>query len=478
MLHAMTRVAPYTALFGHSPNEPSSSLLDAAPSIYTYDHDEFLTSLHDRLQRSWRSCRAGTAEQQEKQREFEHQKLSDLKLQVGDWVFENNPTLENCAKCGKLSLPYCGPYQAIELNRNACMAKLEVLRGRDKWVHMRWLSHCDMKMLECKCIEPWYGNYKEHCSLQAIPDEEEPMTGDNVSTGDQFSQLGRGASEKRHSPEERLRQKLKESESSVDYSKFEPDSPDFDEKGTELTDKMETDDVSFQSTPNDSGEEEEQSVQQPGAAPIEERLTPKSRRCRPFKRAKSKELFRSTERISSRTRSRSPQGAESDSSVVGAPIQTLSPELTQCCIQVLTAMVKPQLLELVDQLQTQVTVGTDCFRGTKMSGHGSRVGRGSDGRSSWSHGKASQEQREWDIAQQAQEKRALYQEQPREEERRKKKDKDREREGEREGEGKELLVEQVETGGGVRKDRACLGECCKEGGKAEVGCTSLRVRKL
>ncbi len=170
--HAVTRVAPYTALYGRSPNEPSSSVLDAAPSVYTYDRDDFLTSLRDRLQRSWSSYRAVTVEQQEKQREAEHQKLNDSTLQVGDWVFENNLMLKNRAKCGKLSLPYCGPYQVIELNRNARMAKLQVLRGRDKWVHMRWLSRCDPKMLDQKRVEPWYGNYKDRCSLQAIPEME------------------------------------------------------------------------------------------------------------------------------------------------------------------------------------------------------------------------------------------------------------------------------------------------------------------
>ncbi len=30
--------------------------------------------------------------------------------------------------------------QVIELNHNAWMAKLQVIQGRDKWVHMRWLS--------------------------------------------------------------------------------------------------------------------------------------------------------------------------------------------------------------------------------------------------------------------------------------------------------------------------------------------------
>ncbi len=48
--HTVTRVPLYTALFSHSPNEPSSSLLDAAPSVYMYDRNDFLTSLRDRLQ--------------------------------------------------------------------------------------------------------------------------------------------------------------------------------------------------------------------------------------------------------------------------------------------------------------------------------------------------------------------------------------------------------------------------------------------
>ncbi len=87
--HTVTRVLPpYTTLFGHSPNEPSSSILDAALSVYIYDCDDFLTKLKDRLQRSWSSTRAVTTEQQEKQREFEYQKLKDSTLQVGDWVFK------------------------------------------------------------------------------------------------------------------------------------------------------------------------------------------------------------------------------------------------------------------------------------------------------------------------------------------------------------------------------------------------------
>ncbi len=134
-------------------------------------------------------------------------------------------------------------------------------------------------------MEPWYGNYNDHCSLQAIPNEDEPTTGDNVSTGDQFSQRGRDAPEKHRSPEEKLHQKLKESEVSVDYSKFEPDSPDFDanemEEGENEMEWGDRTDVSFQSMPNDSGDEEEQSVEPPKVVPAEP--TPRSRKGHPSK---------------------------------------------------------------------------------------------------------------------------------------------------------------------------------------------------
>ncbi len=90
--------------------------------------------------------------------------------------------------------------------------------------------------------------------------------------------------DKRPSSEERLRQKLKESEAMVDHSKFEQDSPDFNanetEEGENEMERGDRTDVSFQSTLN-SGSEEEQSVEQPEVAPAEP--TPLSRRGRPFK---------------------------------------------------------------------------------------------------------------------------------------------------------------------------------------------------
>ncbi len=134
------------------------------------------------------------------------------------------------------------------------------------------------------------------------------------------------------------------------------------------------------------------------------------------------------EQISSCTRSRSQQGAECDSSVVGAPVQTLSSESTRCCIQVLTAVVKLQLLDLVSQLQTQVAVKTSCFRKTAMSGHGSSQGRGrgdtsggrSDDRSSRSSRSQSRAEgmteKEKELGQKTEAKRDQYQAQAKEDE--------------------------------------------------------------
>ncbi len=62
---------------------------------------------------------------------------------------------------------------------------------------------------------------------------------------------------------------MKESEEAVDRSKFERDSPEFDPEDTELGEKeMEQNDeadVSFQSSPEESGNEEEQPAEQPEA---------------------------------------------------------------------------------------------------------------------------------------------------------------------------------------------------------------------
>ncbi len=81
-----------------------------------HDRENYLDKVNDRLQCSWSAMRANTAEQQDKQCEFEWQKLKEATLMVGDWVFENNPTLKKFTKHGKLSLPYCGPFKVIKIN--------------------------------------------------------------------------------------------------------------------------------------------------------------------------------------------------------------------------------------------------------------------------------------------------------------------------------------------------------------------------
>ncbi len=71
----MAHVTPYQTLFGRLPNEPSSSILDVVLSVYTYDWENYLDKVNDQLQRSWSTMHADTVKQQEKQHEFEQQKL-------------------------------------------------------------------------------------------------------------------------------------------------------------------------------------------------------------------------------------------------------------------------------------------------------------------------------------------------------------------------------------------------------------------
>ncbi len=60
-------------------------------------------------------------------------------------------------------------------------------------------------------------------------------------------------------------------------------------------------------------------------------------------------------------------------------MQTLSPEPTRCCIQVLNAVVKPQLLKLVDQLLNRVAVNSSSFSETAMLSQNGKNGKDRDG---------------------------------------------------------------------------------------------------
>ncbi len=55
------------------------------------------------------------------------------------------------------------------------MAKLEVKGGKDKWVHLHWLSLCDPKTLKRFQNKPWMGNYKCLDDLEPILETDESL---------------------------------------------------------------------------------------------------------------------------------------------------------------------------------------------------------------------------------------------------------------------------------------------------------------
>ncbi len=78
-------------------------------------------------------------------------------------------------------MPHCGPYRIIELSYQTRMAKLEVKGGKDKCIHLRWLSLCDLKTLKRFQKKPWMGNYKCLDDLEPILETDESLMTEDQS---------------------------------------------------------------------------------------------------------------------------------------------------------------------------------------------------------------------------------------------------------------------------------------------------------
>ncbi len=104
-------------------------------------------------------------------------------------------------------MPQCGPYRIIELSYQTRMARLEVRGGKDKWVHLRWLSLCDLSALNMYQKKPWTGNYKCHEELEPILE-----TNESQATEDQSHVQGE--------EERRVKSKRVEGDPDSDFSKF------------------------------------------------------------------------------------------------------------------------------------------------------------------------------------------------------------------------------------------------------------------
>ncbi len=61
------------------------------------------------------------------------------------------------------------------------MARLEVRGGKDKWVHLQWLSLCDPTAMKRFRKKPWTGNYKCRTDLEPILETDESLATEDQS---------------------------------------------------------------------------------------------------------------------------------------------------------------------------------------------------------------------------------------------------------------------------------------------------------
>ncbi|MCP4599149.1 MAG: hypothetical protein GY847_01200, partial [Proteobacteria bacterium] len=119
-------------------------------------------------QRGWSIARQIATKQKKCTREHECKTQCQVGLNEGDWVFENDPTVESRSKRGKLSPSYCGPYRLEELNYDTCMGRVAMKNGNPRWIPLKWLFRCDSTSLLRKKHDPWVGQYDKCSTLQLI----------------------------------------------------------------------------------------------------------------------------------------------------------------------------------------------------------------------------------------------------------------------------------------------------------------------
>ncbi len=115
-LHSSTQSSPFKLLYGRMPNQPSSSVLSRAPSLYTCDLDEedFKEQIPLKLQMAWQTTKATleTAKKSQKKHYDRRHVKGPCPFTVGEKVFIERPGL----KKQKTSSSFQGPFEITKLS--------------------------------------------------------------------------------------------------------------------------------------------------------------------------------------------------------------------------------------------------------------------------------------------------------------------------------------------------------------------------
>jgi hypothetical protein len=134
-LHPSTGYTPHELLFGLRPNIPG--LLQKDPPDVTYAYDDYVKELQSRLQTSYQVVRNNLVRRKERSKDYYDRNVNTPLFTIDDKVLLHDERIRR-GRSAKLSPPYIGPYDIVDINNVNVTLKLP--QNRTLKVHANCLK--------------------------------------------------------------------------------------------------------------------------------------------------------------------------------------------------------------------------------------------------------------------------------------------------------------------------------------------------
>ncbi len=121
IIHSNSNHAPFYLLHFRQPKIPSGSVLNAVPSIAHMDLDRMQDTLPLEVKRAWDLVREELVKSKIQQKTHYDKSATDHSFSVGDKVMVR----DDVSVRGKLSLPYRGPWEIVELSMTNAVVRMQ-----------------------------------------------------------------------------------------------------------------------------------------------------------------------------------------------------------------------------------------------------------------------------------------------------------------------------------------------------------------
>ncbi len=120
-VHSSSKHVPFYLLHFRQPRIPSGSVLNAVPSLAQLDFDRMQDTLPLEVKRAWDLVRGELVRAKAQQKEYYDKSAKDHSFVVGDKVMVR----DDVSVRGKLTLPYRGPWEIVELTPTNAVVRMD-----------------------------------------------------------------------------------------------------------------------------------------------------------------------------------------------------------------------------------------------------------------------------------------------------------------------------------------------------------------